>query len=51
MELKVIKIEGEFVVVELNNGEQKICPSAIFSDTYEIGDIFAVYKKVESRNK
>lgn len=45
MEIKIVKIDGEFVIVELNNGERKICPSAIFPDKYEIGDVFILYKK------
>ena len=45
MEIKIVKIDGEFVIVELNNGERKICPSEIFSEKYEIGDVFVVTKK------
>ena len=30
MTIKIIKIDGEFAIVELENGERKICPIEIF---------------------
>ena len=37
MELKIVKIEGEFVVVELPNGIQKVCPLEIFPGEMTVG--------------
>ena len=42
MEIKVIKIDGEFVVVELNDGRQKVCPVEIFPEGFSEGDIAIV---------
>ena len=30
MEVKIVKIDGEFVIVEIKNGEWKVCPKVIF---------------------
>ncbi|MBR3791215.1 MAG: hypothetical protein IKK18_00785 [Clostridia bacterium] len=45
MELKVIRIDGEFVIVELANGVQKICPTAIFPAGFKEDDIVVVTVK------
>jgi len=48
MEVKIIKIDGEFVIVELNNGGQKVCPAEIFPKEIKLGDrvqIIIVNKK------
>ena len=37
MELKIVKIEGEFVVVKLPNGIQKVCPLEIFPEEMTVG--------------
>ena len=42
MELKIIKIDGEFVIVELKNGERKVCPTAIFPEGTVCGDIISI---------
>lgn len=39
---KIIKIEEEFVIVELNNGEQKVCPRGIFPQKIEIGCVVEI---------
>jgi len=45
MELKVIKIDGGFIIVELANGMQKICPIAIFPEGVKEEDIVVVTVK------
>lgn len=42
MEIKIIKIDGEFVIVELNNGELKVCPYEIFPVGIEVGDVINI---------
>ena len=46
MEIKIIKIDGEFVVVELVDGRQKICPIEIFPRELKRGDIIIIAIKV-----
>jgi len=50
MELRIAKIDDEFVVVELENGIRKVCPKAIFSGEIKIGDIFVITPISESYN-
>lgn len=38
MEIRIVKIDGEFVIVKLINGEKKVCPIAIFPETIKVGD-------------
>ena len=45
MNFTIIKIDGEFVIVELENGEKKICPLEIFPDNIKPGEVFMVCKK------
>lgn len=45
MEIKILKIDGEFVVVELKNGEKRICPTDIFPENIRIGDSILILKK------
>ena len=45
MELKIIKIDGEFVIVELENGERKVCPVAIFPQRIKEGDMVVLVIK------
>lgn len=42
MEIEIKKIDGEFVIVELKNGEQKVCPKAIFPKRIKKGDAVCV---------
>ena len=42
MEFKIIKIDGEFVIVELKNGERKVCPIGIFPKEIKVGDCMFV---------
>ena len=44
MEIKVIKIAGEFVVVELKDGRRKICPIEIFPENLSVDDVVVVSK-------
>lgn len=37
MELEIIKVDGEFVIVELPNGVQKVCPLEIFPEEMTVG--------------
>lgn len=37
MVMKIVKIEDEFTVVELKNGEKKVCPTKIFPKDIRIG--------------
>ena len=39
MEMKIVKIDGEFTIVELENGEKKVCPTKIFPKEIRIGSI------------
>ena len=45
MEMRVIKIEGEFVVVELVDGKQKVCPIEIFPQNINMGDVVVILIK------
>lgn len=45
MEIKVIKLDGEFVIVEITNGELKICPIEIFPDEIKKGSIVSICLK------
>ena len=45
MELKIIKIDGEFTIVELKNGEKRICPTDIFPTSIKTGDCIITLKK------
>lgn len=45
MTIKVIKIDGEFVIVELENGERKVCTAAIFPNGIKVGDSVSINKK------
>ena len=45
MEIKIIKIEGKFVIVELNSGEQRVCPKAIFPKNVGVSEVIRMYKK------
>ena len=42
MTIKIIKIDGEFAIVELENGERKICPIEIFPTGIKFGDIVSL---------
>ena len=42
MEIRIIKIDGEFEIVELENGEQKVCPICIFPNNVKCGDVISV---------
>jgi len=42
MEIKIIKIDGEFVIVEIKDGVQKVCPKAIFPEKIKKGDVFRI---------
>ena len=42
MFLKVIKIDGEFVLVELKNGQRRICPTDIFPVGVSVGDMIKI---------
>jgi len=39
MEMRVIKIDGEFVIVEFVDGREKVCPIEIFPQNLNIGDV------------
>jgi len=49
MEVRIVKIEGEFLIVELPDGEKKVCPTVIFPVHVNVGDFFCI-KKIEKRN-
>ena len=42
MKLRIIKIDGEFVIVELEDGEQKVCPSSIFPKEITTGSTIKI---------
>ena len=42
MGIKIIKIDGEFVIVELNNGELKVCPCEIYPVWIEVGYVINI---------
>ena len=42
MDLKIIKIDGEFAIVELKNGEKRICPIDIFPDDLKVDSIIRI---------
>ena len=42
MMVKIIKIDGEFAIVELKNGEKRICPVDIFPSGVCVGDIINI---------
>ena len=42
MTLKIIKIDDEFVIVELNGGQKKICPTDIFPVGILVGDVIKI---------
>lgn len=42
MKISIERIEGEFVVVKLPNGELKICPIEMFPEELKIGDIVEI---------
>ncbi len=44
----VIKIDGEFVVVEIEDGKQKVCPIEIFPENLNVGDIVVLSKNVNN---
>ena len=39
MEIKILKIDNEFTIVELGNGEKKVCPIQIFPEEIKMGSI------------
>ncbi len=42
MIIKIIKIDGEFAIIELENKIQKVCPAEIFPDNAIAGDIIKI---------
>ena len=42
MEIKIVKIDEEFVIAELFNGERKVCPRGIFPQNIDIGCVMEV---------
>ena len=42
MYIKIIKIDGEFVVVEIEIGEKRVCPVEIFPEGVEVGNLVKV---------
>ena len=42
MKFKIVKIDGEFVIVETVDGIQKVCPATIFSKEIKVGDFAEV---------
>ncbi len=42
MILKIIKIDGEFVIAELENGQAKVCPIDIFPGGVTVGDVIRI---------
>ena len=45
MEIQIVKIDGEFVIVELMNGEQKVCPAEIFPKNIVVGAVLVIKLK------
>ena len=45
MEIRIVKIDGEFVIVELMNGEQKVCPTEIFPENIVVGTVLVIKLK------
>jgi len=39
MTIKIIKVNGEFVIVELSNKKQKVCPLEIFPKGIIVGSL------------
>ena len=42
MTIKVIKIDGEFAIVELENREKRVCPVEIFPKKIVVGDFVRI---------
>lgn len=42
MEFKIVKMDGEFVIVEFNDGKQKVCPVAIFPKGIVVGNVIKI---------
>lgn len=45
MTIKIIKIDGDFAIVEIENGEQRVCPVAIFPKNIIEGTVVIISKK------
>ena len=45
MIIKIIKMDGEFTIVELENGNQKICPKEFFLSDVKEGDVYNIIKE------
>lgn len=42
MEFRILKIEGEFVMVELSNDACYVCPKAIFPKEIEVNSVVEI---------
>ena len=46
----IVKIDGEFVLVELDDGKKVICPRELFPENIKVGDAIKVTVENKEEN-